>query len=151
MTRTLIAVMLVIVSALPSNVASAQSLHFGKAVVVDGDTIKIREIQVRFFGIDAPEKGQLCRSFNGEIYRCGQRSGAYLRRLIGGRQVRCQDLGQAKFSRRWGRCFVGKVNLQSAMVRAGHARAYSFHSDEYIGEQNIARKMRQGIWQGFHV
>ena len=41
---------------------------FGEAKVIDGDTIKINGISVRLFGIDAPEKNQIClienRSYN---------------------------------------------------------------------------------------
>ena len=33
----------------------------GKATVIDGDTIKINGIKIRLFGIDAPEKKQLCQ------------------------------------------------------------------------------------------
>jgi len=33
----------------------------GKAKVIDGDTIKINKIKIRLFGIDAPEKNQICK------------------------------------------------------------------------------------------
>ncbi len=129
--------------------ASAQII--GNATVIDGDTIEIRNIRVRLFGIDAPEKRQTCQTTKNKSYPCGQRSKNYLRRLIGNRTVRCDDLGQAKFGRRWGQCFSNNLNLQSAMVRTGHARAYRVHSNDYLVEQKHAQTNEAGIWQGFHV
>ena len=35
--------------------SQAKNISKGKAVVVDGDTIKIKDEQIRFGGIDAPE------------------------------------------------------------------------------------------------
>ena len=32
----------------------------GNAIVIDGDTIKIKGASIRLFGIDAPEKKQIC-------------------------------------------------------------------------------------------
>ena len=132
-------------------VSSSEAQIAGKAVVIDGDTIEIGAVRVRFFGIDAPEKRQTCFTSSTKPYKCGQRSTAYLRKMIGGSHVSCEDLGQAKFGRRWGRCFAGEINLQSAMVRAGHALAYRFHSHEYVAEQKRSKRERLGIWQGFHV
>ena len=134
-----------------TDVSSSEAQIVGEAVVIDGDTIEIGSVRVRFFGIDAPEKRQTCFTASAIPYKCGQRSTAYLRKMIGSAFVSCEDLGQAKFGRRWGRCFVRDINLQSAMVRAGHARAYRFHSKEYVVEQQRSKKQRLGIWQGFHV
>ena len=33
----------------------------GKAIVIDGDTIKINDERIRLYGIDAPEKEQICK------------------------------------------------------------------------------------------
>jgi Micrococcal nuclease (thermonuclease) homologs len=33
----------------------------GLVEVIDGDTIKINERKIRLFGIDAPEKNQICK------------------------------------------------------------------------------------------
>ena len=39
---------------------SQSEIISGSAVVTDGDTIKIDNNKIRLFGIDAPEKKQLC-------------------------------------------------------------------------------------------
>ena len=40
---------------------SSEKTISGKAKVIDGDTIKINEKKIRLFGIDAPEKEQICK------------------------------------------------------------------------------------------
>ena len=41
-----------------------------QAVVVDGDTIKLRGVRIRLAGIDAPEMNQACTA-DGVPYACG--------------------------------------------------------------------------------
>ena len=63
----------------PTLSISAEKVISGKAEVVDADTIKINKIKIRLFGIDAPEKEQVCKKiymsffiFNFEKnYKCG--------------------------------------------------------------------------------
>ena len=42
------------------NISFAKGIS-GVAKVVDGDTIKINGIKIRLFGVDAPEKNQICK------------------------------------------------------------------------------------------
>ena len=41
---------------LPNFSISSEKAIYGKAQVIDGDTIKINDKKIRLFGIDAPEK-----------------------------------------------------------------------------------------------
>jgi endonuclease YncB( thermonuclease family) len=135
---------------MPTRAAPAD--HVGQARVVDGDTIEIGTIRIRFFGIDAPEIRQTCLNAAGQRYNCGQLSKQYLAGLIGSHTVTCQDLGAARVGdRRWGRCFANGVNLQAAMVSAGHAKAFGTHSAEYVGLEQEARNKKHGIWQGAYT
>jgi hypothetical protein len=68
--------------------------------------------------------------------------------MIGHAEVRCDDLGPDRYSRTLGRCFVGSVNLNGAMVRDGYAWAYVKYSKDYVGLEDEARAARAGIWQG---
>jgi endonuclease YncB( thermonuclease family) len=63
-----LALLLVFVAAWPG---SAQEPITGVASVIDGDTIEIHGVRIRFFGIDAPEGGQQCRRPDGSSWRCG--------------------------------------------------------------------------------
>ena len=66
----------------------------GKAIVVDGDTIKIKGEQIRFGGIDAPEsyyrgKKQTCIKDNKKVF-CGQISKDKLIEKIGNNSLNCK-------------------------------------------------------------
>ena len=127
-----------------------QSKYVGPAKIIDGDTIEIGAVRTRFHGIDAPETRQTCLNAKRKRYACGRRSTAYLRKLIGGRTVRCQDLGPSKYNRRRGRCSVGKkkMDLQAAMVLAGHAVIFLWHGPDWTAHRSKARAARRGLWRG---
>ena len=66
----------------------------GKAIVVDGDTVKINEKKIRFSGIDAPEsyyrgKKQTCIEDNKKVF-CGQISKDKLIEKIGNNSLNCK-------------------------------------------------------------
>ena len=48
---------LIIIYSLP---VFAEEIIYGKPKVIDGDTIHIGKNKIRLFGIDAPEKDQIC-------------------------------------------------------------------------------------------
>ena len=58
---------------------SAEKTILGNAKVIDGDTIKINKISIRLYGIDAPEKNQICIGLSGESYNCGLSSTRFLK------------------------------------------------------------------------
>ena len=47
--------------------------------ITDGDTVKILNKRIRFHGVDAPEKKQLCVK-NSKEYRCGKEATDALKR-----------------------------------------------------------------------
>lgn len=64
--------MLMSAIALWAGTAPAAEMVTGRASVIDGDTIDIRGVRVRFNGIDAPEKWQRCKQSARVSYRCGR-------------------------------------------------------------------------------
>ena len=58
---------------------SEEKFIFGKAQVIDGDTIKINRKSIRLHGIDAPEMKQLCKDEDKENYACGHVSKKFLK------------------------------------------------------------------------
>lgn len=65
------AALLTIALILSPAVAGASDIT-GRASVIDGDTIDIQGVRIRFDGVDAPESRQRCLTSAGEAYRCGQ-------------------------------------------------------------------------------
>jgi len=120
----------------------------GTATLVDGDTIKIRGNRIRLFGIDAPERRQICINDAGDTYRCGQVATEALRRKIGGRLVSCDHRGTDRYGRAISKCWVDDNSLNSWLVSQGLAVAYTRYSVRYLPEEAYARVMGRGLWSG---
>ena len=67
------------------------------AVVKDGGTLQLAGVTYRLDGIDAPELDQMCIDEHADTWACGVEARDQLTKLIGGRAVRCEDLGLAPY------------------------------------------------------
>lgn len=118
----------------------------GSASVVDADIIRIGSQRVILWGLDAPERRQLCYR-NGEEWGCYDAAFRTLEVLAGRGEVTCFLLGEADpFGRRHGVCESGGINLNEEMVRSGMALAYSEQTDEYELIQIDAISEGAGVW-----
>ena len=116
--------------------------------ITDGDTIKILNKRIRFHGIDAPEKNQICIK-NSKKYRCGQEATNALIKKINRKTVVCKVQEKLdRYKRYVGVCFLGDINLNKWMVRNGYAVAYRRYSKDYIQDENYAKKNKIGLWSG---
>ncbi len=113
----------------------------GPAAVIDGDSLRMFDREIRLRGIDAPELRQTCRNERGEV-ACGRDARAALAGLIAGRPVDCRLAGRDRYGRRLAACRAGDVDLNAAMVRGGHAVAFG----NYEPEEAEARARRRGLW-----
>jgi endonuclease YncB( thermonuclease family) len=119
----------------------------GPATVTDADTIVIGGVTVRLDGVDAPEARQTCEH-GGQPWACGAEATQALRGFLGGRHVSCEGLGQDRFGRTLGRCWVGGEDVNAWLVREGWAVAYTRYSWRYVPQEALARVERRGIWAG---
>lgn len=139
----------------------------GNARVIDGDTIHIclndicdrnNRLNIRLANIDAPEsnfrgRAQFCTRNNGIQYNCGDTSKEFLSLLINNNTVSCNILGnevrnRGENTRKVGICYVNNVNINSEMVRQGHAVYENYNrGHNYIEYQTYAQQNRLGIWQ----
>lgn len=127
---------------------AAQPFLEGKAVVVDGDTLKLNGQSIRLHGLDAPESRQTC-SVQGQDYPCGKEATAYLKSLIGEEDCRCDPKGKDRYGRVIAICFASDgTELNRAMVRAGMALAYRRYSTDYVEEESHAKAAQLGLWRG---
>jgi endonuclease YncB( thermonuclease family) len=133
----------------------------GEAKVVDGDTLIINKIRIRLFGIDAPEKNQICKSNYRRAYNCGHASTEFLKSLTTNKQgltrnkrVTCYWKDLDFYGRPIAICSTSgnvegsQIILNSLMVFFGHAVAYKKYSKKYVELENKAKKREIGIWQG---
>ena len=125
----------------------------GNAKVVDGDTIVIKNLRIRLFGIDAPEKNQICK-INSKAYNCGHTSTEALKILINGHRVLCQWKHLDVYGRPLAICRVpgrmegSTIVLNAMMVITGNAVAYKKYSKKYLDSENSAKESKIGIWRG---
>jgi endonuclease YncB( thermonuclease family) len=113
----------------------------GIARIIDGDSIVVAGVEIRLYGIDAPEYRQYCFR-RGRPWACGVEATRTLRALIANRPVACRAREQDRYGRTVAVCSVGGADLGAAMVAGGHAVAYG----AYDGEERTAREARRGIW-----
>ncbi len=132
---------------------------FGRANIIDGDTIKIKSKKIRLFGIDAPEKNQKCKkpfvSINflnfQKNYNCGIVSLLSLKKKIANRPIKCVSKSKDRYKRYLGICFLDNLDLNKWMVKNGHAVAYKKYSYKYELQEKYAQENKLGIWQGSFI
>ena len=116
--------------------------------MIDGDTIEIDGQRIRLYGIDAPEKAQLCRDGKGHNWRCGLSAGRALAAEIGRNSIECRSRGTDPYDRVLAVCYDGGEDLNDWMVRTGWAVAYRHFSMDYVSAEEEARDAKRGIWEG---
>src|SRR5262245_20808376 len=136
--------LLIIAAMLPSHALAAT------ATVKDGATLQLAGNTFRLDGVDAPVVDQMCIDEHADSWACGVEAREQLTRLIGGKQVRCGDLGPdpATRKRRLGVCIVEgeTVNLSQLLVQKGFALADT--KGKYKVDELAAKTERRGLWKG---
>ena len=110
----------------------------------DGDSFKIETsshkiVQVRLYGIDAPEKGQPGSKIALKA----------LIKLLKNQSVRVVQVDIDKYNRIIGKVYLGKLYVNLWMLSKGYAWHFKFFSkdkDLSLAEK-MAKKNRRGIWK----
>lgn len=135
-------VSLCLVGALAAPVpAMAATVVSGRAYVIDGDTLVIRRVHVRLFGVDAFEHDQTCGRMP-----CGRQATEALRDMVAGQTIICTRQDTDRYGRTVAICMAGNRDLGREMVRKGLAVAYRTFSQRYITDESAARAARAGAW-----
>src|SRR5262245_41938746 len=80
----------------------------GNVDIIDGDSFRRGEVEIRLYGIDAPEYRQTCRDENGRDWNCGREAARALRDLVSRRTVECTGFDADRYGRLVSRCTVGR-------------------------------------------
>lgn len=131
-------------------VAAAAQAVSGPASVIDGDSLTVSGVEVRLFGIDAPEGKQTCER-EGKAWACGEAAAQQLRDLVDGKPVYCRGQGKDTYGRVLAVCSAGYDELNKTMVEQGWATAFRKYSDAYVAPETRARQARIGIWTSTFV
>src|SRR5262249_845197 len=122
----------------------------GVASVTDGDTIQIHGQSIRFYGIDAPESGQLCK-LDDKPWRCGPAAANALADHIGTRTVTCAPRDRDRYGRTVAVCRVEGEDVNAWLVPEGWALAYRRSSSDYVDEEAAAKAAKRGLWRGTFI
>ena len=128
-----------------STFLTLNNLYASHVTVVDGDTIKLGDVKIRFSGIDAPEINQTCVASEGKV-ACGKISKDILIAKVTNNKISCTDEGKDVYGRVLGECFVNGESLSSYLVREGFAFAYRKYSNKYIQDEEYAKFNKLGMW-----
>jgi endonuclease YncB( thermonuclease family) len=126
-----------------------ECIVYGNAEVIDGDSLVISNNKIRLYGIDAVERNQLCKDSKGHQWKCGIEAKNYLTKLIDADKVICLLIAKDKYKRSLSICYSSQQqNLNTEMVRAGYAVAYTRYSNMFVPYEKEARQKQKGIWSG---
>ena len=123
----------------------SDNLFASHVTVIDGDTIRLGDVKIRFSGIDAPEINQTCVASEGKV-ACGKISRDLLIEKVTNNKISCTDEGKDFYGRVLGECFVNGESLSSYFVREGFAFAYRKYSNKYIEDEEYAKFNKLGMW-----
>jgi endonuclease YncB( thermonuclease family) len=137
-------------------VLSASPTWAASAIARDGGTLQLAGVTYRLDGIDAPELDQMCIDEHADAWACGVEARDQLSKLIGSRQIRCEDLGLGTSykKRHIGICTVeGEgVSLNQLLVRQGFALNFEPYARGRFREDEAgAKENRRGLWKGCFV
>ncbi len=123
----------------------SNNLFASHVIVIDGDTIRLGDVKIRFSGIDAPEINQTCVASEGKV-ACGKISRDLLIEKVTNNKISCTDEGKDFYGRVLGECFVNGESLSAYLVREGFAFAYRKYSNKYIEDEEYAKFNKIGMW-----
>lgn len=128
--------------------ARADETLTGRAVVLEGDTLRLRGQVVGLYGIVAPAPGATCESARGAPIRCGAEAARALAARIDEGSLACEPRGRDRFDRLLAVCRKDGEDLAAWMVENGHAVADRFFVRDYVALEARAWSRRRGLWAG---
>jgi endonuclease YncB( thermonuclease family) len=145
-----------LIAALIWTVLPASQGCAANVTIRDGGTLQVGSVTYRLDGIDVPALDQLCIDEHADAWTCGLEARDQLAKLIGDRQVRCDDLGVDPIykKRHLGVCKVEgeTTSLSQLLVRDGLAlNVDDSATGRFKVDEAHARDHRQGLWKGCFV
>ena len=121
--------------------AMTASSGAGAQTVIDGDTIDYKGVVLHLWGIDAPEKGEICS----DNWHAGQAAIDHLTSLMKGGNVACVLKTGKGSSRVAALCTAGGKDLSAEMVGAGLAWSLTRETDAYTVQETNAMAQLRGV------
>ncbi len=120
----------------------------GKPVVLEGDILTVEAKRFRLYGIDAPEKGQMCKGSK-RLHDCGHIAATGLMDLTAGvKSIACEPLGPDPEGIMIARCLDPEgFDLSRQMIYTGWAFASPKSSEDFHQLESKSRAAKRGFWK----
>ena len=69
-------------------------------------------------------------------------------KLINLKKIKCNAITKDQYDRWIAICYLKNLDINQYIVEKGWAIAYRYYSNDYIAEEEIAKKNQSGIWKG---
>ena len=125
----------------PPAEAERMSAEAGQIAVVGGDTLRLDGKVIRLRGVEAPDRGDVCRGGAD----CGGAATTALAGLVRDRRVECHLTGRDRLGRPYAVCEANGTDLSRAIVASGWARAQP-GVPELADLELRARRQGAGLW-----
>lgn len=126
--------------------ANGQPVH-----VIDGDSLRIGDTEIRIAGIDAPEYRQNCMTADGGPWPCGKEARETLVALAAKPGLACTTRAKDRYGRSLADCRTDAGDIAEALARAGLALdAGDERFDSHAAGIAAAKAAHRGVWQGAH-
>ena len=126
----------------------ALDIQRGNVTVIDGDSLRQGQTEIRLYGIDAPEYRQTCLDEFRQSYSCGKRAAEELRNIVARGEMKCRSLDVDRYGRAVSSCMVDGTDISHAMVERGWAVAFTQFGTDYVPAEIQAQKAKRGMWVG---
>jgi len=118
-------------------------------VVIDGDSLRAGDLDIRLLGIEAPELRQTCYDAQARGWPCGRAAKARLAALVANGELKCAVHGYDRYRRGLAVCSAGNIaDLGETLVREGYALDTGGITSRYTAAEAQARAQRRGLWHG---
>jgi micrococcal nuclease len=128
---------------LPLFLILAATLHGTATRIIDGDSLIVTDSHgvthtIRLLSIDAPERSQ----------PYGTEATAALKSLVQGKRLRAEIAGRDRYGRELATVFIGRRNVNLALVEMGAAWHYKRFSKDarFAAAEKRARAAKRGLW-----
>jgi len=129
----------------------------GEHKLIDNKTIEINGQQIRFWGLDAADLDQICytKGKKQRPYRCGATSFEKIGKMLQNQILTCKGDERDEEGRLLAICYsyVGRIEIEinEQMVLNGWAVSDPSQGPRYKRFENIAKRLRDGLWRGVFV
>lgn len=134
------------VSALAEKYGDLEPWIWGRAVVVDGDTLLMNGERLRLAGIDAPELDQTCQQ-GSLVIACGTNSQKFLAAHVEHQPLGCLIHFRDTVGRLVATCYAEDFEVNGTLIARGQAVVWKHAPSPYDGMAADARDGSVGIWE----